>query len=400
MRRTVSEQPNPFRNSPMMLPWDSIPDQGGNFFQQVGRGVKNFICGLHQKSPSALTNDCKVLFTPPCKLAHAYWDRVCGGNQGTIKRTRIFGGQCNILYTIRYEKALIQNGTFQNWFGPFTTGQVQGPIQSFTITVGGVEVPDPYVGHWQFRGQYIETGPFNGGGYKFFANGELAASLGGSGNRLVGFDPIGNEEDNCGDGPESLEYENDRPLEEGDTSTNLPVTLNDGTTLNFDLTLVSINVDVEFNLGLELGDKDNPGGGLGITADVNGVTFDPNGTGGPAPNDVGGGDNCKPKKPSFPDLQEEDGQEEEDDEELEYVKITLTKFPDRISFGKDVNTHNFFAGFFKWKVGDEGYTVPQYIMSKENIYEAPENAKGYAVSFRYGAEGIIKKLKLSTEAST
>ena len=390
--------PSTFNNPSLLLPWNEIVEQGGNIYQQAARQVRDFACRLHRQAPSQLTGNCQFLDNPLCRWNHSRWDNVCGGEQSGIKRFKIFGGQCTATYRIEYQKALIQDGTFQNWYGAFQTGFIDGPIQSFEMTVGGSTIPDPYVGHWQFRGQYIDTGPFNGGGYQFIANGVIAANIGGSGNRLVRFVRTDGQPDNCGDGDESFEYPADNPLSDEDKTTNITINNSDNTTFVIPLTFIDAS-QTDFNVNFFLGDLTIPNGGVGVQIDQNGVSF--NGEGGTLDaGDFPKGDTCKPKKPSFPDLEEEPGQEEEEDDNIEYVKINLTTFPDRASYGNSEDETNFFAGFLKWNIDGKGYTVPQYIMNKDSVFEAPENTKGYIVTFRNGARGIVTKFKVKSEEET
>lgn len=396
----------PFSNVPIRIPWDEVGNNVGDFYNQAAVQVRDFLCGLHQKDPSGLTGDCQILDNPLCRIAHSNWDRACQGGQSTPVPLPFEGGQCEVPYRVALAVNTYIPGRCNqtNPNGVIATRILQGPLQGWNFFEGQNQ---PVEGNCFGSPEVVQSvsADFLGNGdlWPVFRNFHSTNSnfFDGRYCQLLSFsiERVDGLPDDCGSGGDK--YSPSTPLTDADKTTTITINNIDGTSFDFDLTLTEISVEAIFNFNLFIGDINNPdGGGMGVTVDHNGITFDPSGAGSIAPADIKDSqDSCKPKKPTLPELEEEEGEEEEDDEEIEYVKITLTKFPDRVSFGESIDANNYFAGFFKWNIGGEGYTPPQYIMNRDNIFEAPENAKGYVVSFRYGAQGIVKKLKLKQETT-
>ena len=400
----------PFSNAPIRIPWDEVGDNLTDFYYQAASKVRDFLCDLHNRKPSGLTGNCQVLDNPLCRIAHSNWNRACAGRQSLPIPPPFVGGQCPIFYNVRMKISVrdLRDCTIKTFYDNTSTPQPivgLGPLRGFFFDIPTNQRTSDC--RQNQEAVSIRTLRFRDVGQNIFSQGNFPTTIpnfDGYYNFLdfIEITPRDGEPDNCGNLP--ISYPAEEPITEEDKRTTITINNTDGTSFDFDLTLIDFSTTTIFEYNLFLGDPNDPDqGGMGIAVDHNGISFDPGGTGSISPSDVGGGDNgdtCKPKKPELPDLEEEEGEQEEEDEGIEYVKIKLTKFPDRVSFGESLDRNNYYAGFFRWNIGGEGYTTPEYIMNVESIYEAPENTKGYTVSFRNGAEGIVTKLKISTDDNT
>lgn len=388
------------RRSPIFLPWEELDKPENDFLRQIGRGVRDYACLLHRKSPEQLTQACKILETPPCQIYHSVWDSICRGNQAIPIPPQFTGGQCPVDYrvTLAVNTYIPGNCNQTNPNGSTSTRILKGPLSGWQFTEGQNA---PVTGNCFGSDQIVFSvnGDFVGAedSWSVFRNFYSTNSnfFDGSYCQLLSFsiERVDGLADDCGDA--GLQYPNGQ-LEEGDGATTIDVINNDGTNFTFDLKLININNN--FDIDFFLGDPDTTEGGMGINLGAGGLTFDPAGEGIDAPSDFKKGDDkCKPKKPSFPDLEEEPGEEEEDDDDFEYLKIVLTKFPDRAAYGDTADKTNWFAGHVKFNIDGKGYLPPLYIYSEQSVFEAPENVKGYVVSFRQGASGSITKFKIKSE---
>lgn len=138
------------------------------------------------------------------------------------------------------------------------------------------------------------------------------------------------------------------------------------------------NFDPQFNLNPQLNFNFASGG---VNVNIGGNTY--NNTLAPSLNPS--------LEPSEGDEVEE-GEEEKDAKGLKFVKVTLTKLPDKVQYGNG-SRNVYFAGWIEFLVGDSALPRTQ-INFEESLFEAPEYSDGYSVAFTNGAKGRVTKYTL------
>lgn len=88
----------------------------------------------------------------------------------------------------------------------------------------------------------------------------------------------------------------------------------------------------------------------------------------------------------------EEGEEEKDKSGLKFVKVTLTKLPDKVQYGND-NRNIYFAGWIEFLVGESALPRIQ-VNFQESIFPVPAYSDGYSLTFTNGAKGRVTKYTL------
>lgn len=381
----------------------------GNFIAKAADSAANFACSLYKAYPGT------IIKNPADSYLRGLYDSLCKDRPSGLPAppTQPFsGGQC----VCRSYRVTVEwlNGGDDAAAPASQTYTVFGPVK-------GVEIRDE--GASNRLGVYLLASSCSNGA----VTGTFAVPVGptprkGGSASVAGVVPATNFTDNCGNPPAS--YPNDVKPPTGYTSGNSKVTYNDGTDVTVPVVYAPISpqfdINPRFNIDV---------GGIQMQFDLGGVTID---LGNDNPdtsvprdrfndpsddfdrvedklddltdkvNDIidrigdGPGNNEPPPPPEAtppdedPNLDKETKDETDDKEEtgverLKWVKIVLTKLPDKVQYG-DGSPNCYFAGWFEFKSGVACMPREQ-INFATSLFLAPAGADGYAYTLTNGAEG-------------
>lgn len=390
------------------LPHEDIPatrePESYTFVKDVTRQVRDAACSLRSKYPKA--------FEPGTiggwgnEWARAMWDDVCRKSpvDPPPEKTQPFGGgQCACsAYTV-YVRFTFTNSPDQTGFLGLT-GKIRGADMSGRDNLGRrlytIKHQSCATGTPVNVESYLGTVPSNAVG--FFITSVVRA---------------GGLPDNCGNPPPDYPS----PFNELPPSPYPPVPYDppDSTSpgQDWDITVPFAYLSPEFNLNVDVG-------GVNFNIDVGGIEFNLDNAGGEnSPGSIGKlppditdtldgigdkldeigdklddvgdkVDNPPGDRPPPPDdddnldkeeKDEEDPKDEETGDRLRWVKITLTKLPDKVQYG-DGAPNCYFAGWLEFRTAS-GYFPRQQINFQESFFPAPDGATGYAYTLTNGAEG-------------
>lgn len=366
----------------------------GNFDKVVEAG-RGFVCELYRIQPGALIPN------PISDGLRLAWDSLCGDDVPTNlpppPTPPFVGGQCEcVQYLVTVEITYAPNETDPNYEQSIEStkpvvGKVKG-LRSRELGNLGSNLPYQAVDIIASRG--LVSGVCNQS--DVFVEAYRAPRV--KRFRIRSITRLDNLSDTCGNPPSSYPT-SPTPPGEGYTSSPVSLTYNDGS----DYTII-------FNL------KPPSGNGLGpppicLTTHIGGVVFEvcyPFG-GVPQIRGVDGIESLiRELQEDFRGFQEEYNRDnrplppdedpsltplplegvgggEEDVEGLRWLVVTLTKLPQKAQFG---NPTVFFAGWVTFKLNG-AYTERQQLSYERSVFQAPEGATGYGVTFTNLSEGNV-----------
>ena len=392
----------------------------GNYVAKAADAAANFACSLYKTYPGAIVGN------PVNAAQRGLYDSLCKDRPSglpTPPQSQFTGGQCACVgYNITYNQ-VTSGGVTQ--FTAFLVGKIRGlervPNSGFPVTYRWSIVYEPCSGG-QPTGQ---VGKF-----------PIASAASDATTYIIaGIARSNGQPDNCGNPAPTYPPETYNPPP-GYNSGNGTVQYNDGTDLTVPVVYAPIspqfelnpkfNVDVgglnfQFDLGgvtVNLGDGQNPPSSPrdpfndssddfdridrrldSIDDRLDGIE-DALDNGGP-------GSQEPPLPPEAPPPDEdptldkepkteEDSKEETGVERLKWVKIVLTKLPDKLHFGEGA-PNCYFAGWFEFKSKEACYERSQ-INFATSLFLAPAGADGYAYTLTNGAKGyaIVYRKKESS----
>lgn len=389
--------------------------QAGSFVAKVADEAANFACSLYKNLPGA------VVGNPINSFNRGLYDSLCSGRPSGLPappQKQFEGGQCDCVAYL-FDVIITQPGTDE----PIVvSGGVPGKIGGLVETpVSGVQgVIGVYV-------SYVECNPDGTKSTKLLS---ISNRLAGGSSTLSNVRRQDGLPDNCGDPPPAYPPESYIVPDGGFTGTG-SVTYNDGTDLAIPLVYAPISVPVSLNPRFNV-----DVGGITLQFSTGGVSIDlgnensdsreprdrfndpsddadrigdairrlPGGDGDGDGGDPGSGGESSPPPPQAkpPDdddsldketKEEDDPKEEAGVERLRWVKIILTKFPDKVQLG-DGAPNCYFAGWIEFKSKEACYPREQ-INFATSLFLAPPGADGYAYTLTNGARGyaIVYKAK-------
>lgn len=391
----------------MKYDWKQVDDilvrSGEDVTKVVVDTAKQFYCGLYNLEPSWIVRD-NLLISP---FARGALKQFCGANNvpPPPPGSPFTGGQCEgVQYSLQYYSLtsstgsdfgeLIRelNGQVFTWATP-----ILGRVATQTYTVAGQVITD------------FET--FKAAGRQFTATGSLIYRDV-NGNILLninlssswGIEPIGfvrtdGQPDTCGDPPGG--YPPAPPPSISQRSTIVSITNFDGGTTDID---VSVNADIDGTI--KFPSVINVGG-VNVGIDVAGLTIGEININRRSGGGGGGSDLVNPtSQPEPSDTEETEETEEtegldEDCPGLVAITVTVTRRPGNASIISGRGAPNVeLIGWVEFK--REGKYFPRTFLSFVNSrIEAPEGADGYAITFRVGYAGKVRKIiELPKEEST
>lgn len=383
----------------------AVGSQAGNYLAKSADAAANFACSLYKAYPGA------VIGNPAYSALRGLYDSLCSGRPSGLPAppsSPFNGGQCNCVgYYVSYS---ITNSAGTNTFQAYLVGKIGGILKEPN---NNVNAP------WRYSITYYPCS----GGQPTGQVGKLGIYTGGAQDNVIitGVSRADGQADNCGNPP--VQYPNVIPPS-GYTNGTGNITYNDGASLTVPLVFAPIVTDVELNPRFNV-----DVGGIKLQFDLGGVKFDlGNGNSDPAlppdrfndqadnygrlsgqiqdvrnvENDIldkintGGGNTTPPPPPaatppdSDPNLEPDQKQPDDPKNEsgvtkLKWVKIVLTKLPDKVQFG-DGAPNCYFAGWFEFKSGASCYSREQ-VNFQTSLFLAPPGADGYAYTLTNGAEG-------------
>lgn len=392
-------------------------NNAGNYLAKAADAAADFACGLYKNYPGAVVGNAAD------SAIRGLWDGLCANRSPGLPAppsSPASGGQCKCIdYLVTYTQ-----------YSP--SGSEQGSsVLTGPLSFG--EAPNPSVPGAVFQtiGFSIECIDGEPGGRGSLSYG-LKTAEGDYYAQIDSVSRVDGQPDNCGNAPPSYPP-GTNVLPPGAGSGTGTITYNDGTDLTVPLVYAPIspqfslnprfNVDVggikvQFDLGgvkIDLGNENSnpalprdPFNDCSDDLDRIGRAIDdlddkvdalePGGNGG------GNTPDNPPPPPAAtppdddPDLDkdpksENDPKEENGIERLKWVKIILTKVPDKVQFG-DGAPNCYFAGWFEFKAGVACYPREQ-INFQTSLFLAPAGADGYAYTLTNGAEGyaVVYKRK-------
>lgn len=388
----------------------------GDYLGKVADAAANFACTVYKSYPN------EIVPNPVATAIRGFYDSLCANRPPGLPDAPVppfNGGQCacvNYLVTIKQTNSTgsetstgtytgplgglvrIKNQTFPDLTDVFMKDSVcsEGSPTGTNLTLVGVETND----------------------------GVFKVSI----ESVVRADGL---PDNCGNPPP--QYPNTNLPSPGDYNGTGTITYNDGNSFTVPLVYapitptlslnpkfnVTVNgtLNLQFDLGgvkIDLGDDSappslppsrftDPSDALDrIDREVRDVKDRVDDIRDILDNPPPGGKECSPPQApppeTDPDLDkdtksEDDPKEEAGIERLKWVKIILTKLPDKVQFG-DGAPNCYFAGWMEFKSGTACYSREQ-INFQTSLFLAPAGADGYAYTLTNGAEGyaIVYKRK-------
>lgn len=366
----------------------------GDFFKDFANGVADSVCSLYRSYPGAFSGDPLGLFPAAGRFTRGIWDSLCGPRPGGLPLPppppSFVGAQCDgVLYEFNATAGFTGS---ENGVGVQITAY--GPVRRVYFDTDST---GDYVA-FECRGIYAGGNPNTGlrplGVYRSGLS-QFAGTFDRVAIRSVV--RIDGGPDNCGD-PPSQGY----PLPPPGVippSIFIPVPYPNGQS-----DAPSIRVDLpdfnQFNFPVTFKvDLGNPEFNFNFDIDVGGVSF-----GSPGAGDDGAGDSYEypdwfprfftPPNPDLdPDVESRDGPvgagppPQQDKEGLKWVRVELTKFPDKAQFAPSGN-NVYFGGWIAFRKGID--TLPrQQINFASSLFRVPDGADGYEVVYTNGAEGKI-----------
>lgn len=372
-------------------------ERAGDYLSKAVDAAANFSCSLYAAYPSS------VVSNPADTAIRGLWDSLCNNRDPGLPnppRPSVEGGQCEgEVYFWRANNDYYNYAEDEGFYVASHPGILSITVGAFTPFPG----TDPVEGNWE---------------YTVRSNGQVVSN---PGTVIYGFEsgapwlqtkPFGTFPDDCGDGDPYYPNSPAPPVgwDEGDTVINN----NDGSSFTLPLVYAPITPTLDAAFTVDVG-------GVTMQFDLGGVTIDLGNDGSPSfpepstrddfdrlddkledlidtlpDGGDGGGDSGTNEPPRLPPPDEDpdltpsprtdtDAKDESDIDELMWVKIQLTKPPDKMHFGEGA-PNCYFAGWFEFKAGN--YCFPrQQINFIESIFLAPPGADGYAYTLTNGATG-------------
>ena len=386
---------------------ERVGNNTATFTDKLAENVRLFSCNLWSSFPDQITQNKSLASS----FARGFMNNMCADQPLPPAPTVPFmGGQCvGVQYRLRFNIAVITNGTLSGWSGPGILGtNIAGPITSISLlinnvgTVAGLE-------HWSFQSNGIP--PIDGNStrnYTFRVTTEDGTihDLGvasQSGVQFIDVVRADGQPDLCGNPDESYPETSPQP---NDYTTIVNILSEDNSTQSYPLEYKPTNFSFPLNFDL---------GGVNVEVNLGGINFNfsavsidgvpiplPDGQESPIPipsDDENRRTNCIKRLPpnstnyNEDDKTETDPKEEDVGETLEFVRVTLTSVPTNVKnqFG-DGAPDVVYAGWFEFQ--GEGYNFPrQPIHFMNSIFIPPEGATGYAYTLY---EGILGKATVYT----
>lgn len=384
-------------------------ERTGDYIAKAADAAANFACSLYKNYPGTIVPN------PAEATIRGLWDGLCKDRPSGLPSPptpQLPGGQCVCVpYSVSY--------TYSDPDAPVSgsgTITVNGPIRGVRV-VAGVGAEN--------RTWLLVSTDCDGSGNPV---GEKAGDILYSGSKnatvtVTGVSRVDGQSDTCGNAAPAYPPETYYPPDGYNSGTG-QITYNDGTDLTVPLVFAPVsataelkaefNVDVgginfKFDLGgvkVDLGNGDKP---LNEPRDryndnsddfdrinhrIDDLTDKVDDISRRLPDGSGGGDAPPPPaaKPPDSDPNLEPDQKQPDDPKdetgvtkLKWVKIILTKLPDKVQFG-DGAPNCYFAGWLEFKSGTSCYSREQ-INFQTSLFLAPAGADGYAYTLTNGAEG-------------
>lgn len=379
--------------------------QAGNYIAKSADAAANFACSLYKNYPGS------IIGNPADSALRGLYDSLCKDRPSGLPsppQSPFSGGQCSCkTYSVTVTWLAGSNGNASQQSATYT---VVGKVK-------GVEIRDE--GNTTRLGVYLLSSVCSGGTITgTFQTGVGSTPRNSPSASISSCTPVGFT-DNCGN--PSPSYPNDVKPPSGYTNGTGNITYNDGANLAIPLVYapISANFDIDPNFKVDVG-------GVTFKFDLGGVKVDlgnkNSDTSQPRDrfndpsddfdrierkiNDVqdtvnyikdhppsGGGTSTPPTATppdSDPNLEPDQKQPTDPKDEtgiskLKWVKIVLTKVPDKVQFG-DGAPNCYFAGWMEFKSGTSCFSREQ-INFQTSLFLAPAGADGYAYTLTNGAEG-------------
>lgn len=377
--------------------YSDLENPGSSFVKNAANAARGAVCSLYRNYKDFYHNNGIGISTPPGRMLENFWNNVCPGEppyQPPAPPPPPFkGGQCNaIAYAVSTRSSstlddgstAVRTNVFRFLYGPIGGVRFREGARSLEIFCKGAQPNLAAAQYWLHVGGGAATDR----------------------NKQTSITEITREDgqpDTCGDPPAPPLPPPVQPPSQVNTNINFSV---GGNNVTMPLTIapqLHIGGRYGFNPDLDLNFTIN------ADADINFAgpqfTFSPNFSLKPQLNFSFGdnGVNFNFGGPNFsftgnidsnPALKPEEGEEIEEKNKpgLKFVKVTLTKLPDKVQYGNG-GRNVYFAGWIEFLVGDSALPRTQ-INFEESLFEAPEYSDGYSVTFTNGARGRVTKYTL------
>lgn len=389
---------------------DNIQNGTADFLDKLGSETINFGCQLWNNFPDQITKNNSLSGS----FARGVLNNVCGtGNVPPPPNSEFDGGQCpGVTYRLRYTQTSYNVDNCTDATGPIREEFLVGPVgsigfqQTFTTTrttnCNGASGEDLIRGNWIIEDATGIVNLYS----NVFADPAKQADPPLAFITVIDLTRPDGLPDDCGEQPP--EYPPTFPSSD-DYTTNITINMEDGDTLNYDLTYAPTinNFPMEFNLG-----------GINLSLNLGGINFDFGQTNSdgtntnlpdsqphplPKPLDETSDFRWNPSQPApnaedYDEIEKTDTDEPEDDVgiEVEYLVIEITQKPSNAQVRDGAGAPNVtYAGWFEWKTED-AYFPREHITFNKCTFSKPDGATGYAYTMYNGfrARATIYKRKV------